>query len=81
MTIVFNARWIAVASGLIIALLYLATAQAANPNALWDIVHGKCVPDELQHSNPWPCAKVDLARGVGGGFAILKDLNGATSIC
>jgi CDP-diacylglycerol pyrophosphatase len=78
MAIVFNARWIAVASGLIIALLYLATAQAANPNALWDIVHGKCVPDELQHGNPWPCAKVDLARGVGGGFAILKDLNGAT---
>jgi CDP-diacylglycerol pyrophosphatase len=78
MAIVFNARWIAVASGLIIALLYLATAQAANPNALWDIVHGKCVPDELQHGIPWPCAKVDLARGVGGGFAILKDLNGAT---
>ena len=78
MAIVFNARWIAVASGLIIALLHLATAQAANPNALWDIVHGKCVPDELQHGNPWPCAKVDLARGVGGGFAILKDLNGAT---
>jgi CDP-diacylglycerol pyrophosphatase len=79
MAITVKARWAAIASGLIIALSWpLATAQAANPNALWDIVHGKCVPDELQHGDPWPCAKVDLARGVGGGFAILKDLSGAT---
>jgi CDP-diacylglycerol pyrophosphatase len=79
MAIAVNARRVAAVSAVLIALSWhLATAQAANPNALWDIVHGKCVPDELQHGDPWPCAKVDLARGAGGGFAILKDLSGAT---
>ena len=53
-------------------------AHSANPNALWDIVHGQCVPDMQQHGNPKPCAEVDLARGVDGGYAILKDIKGAS---
>ena len=74
-----NARWLAVAALFLIGLSWhFAPAHAANPNELWNIVHNKCAPDEQQHGNPWPCAKVDLTRGVGGGFAILKDINGAT---
>jgi CDP-diacylglycerol pyrophosphatase len=51
-----------------------ATAQTINPDALWKIVHGLCVPDEEQHHDPAPCAEVDLA----GGYAVLKDILGKT---
>jgi CDP-diacylglycerol pyrophosphatase len=78
MTIAVDARWVAFAAGFLIGLSWhFAPAQAANPNELWNIVHGKCVPDEPQHGDPWPCTKVDVSRG-GGGFAILKDIKGAT---
>jgi CDP-diacylglycerol pyrophosphatase len=53
-------------------------AATADPNALWDIVNGQCVPDEQMHHNPAPCAAVDLAGGDGRGSAVLKDLVGAT---
>ena len=51
-----------------------APARAADPDALWKIVHGRCVPDEQAHSDPAPCAIVDMA----GGDAVLKDIVGAT---
>jgi CDP-diacylglycerol pyrophosphatase len=51
--------------------------QAANPNTLWNIVHNECVPSWLKAGDPSPCAIVDLGRGVGRGYAILKDLEGA----
>lgn len=47
-------------------------ARAANPSALWHIVHGQCVPDQLRRHNPAPCATVDVARG----YAVLKDIRG-----
>ncbi len=53
-----------------------AGAHAADPSALWKIVNGKCVPDEKAEGNPAPCAEVDLANGVGKGFAVLKDIVG-----
>jgi len=53
-------------------------AWAADPDVLWKIVHGKCVPDQLRHHRPAPCAKVDLAGGVARGNVVLKDLRGAT---
>jgi CDP-diacylglycerol pyrophosphatase len=53
-------------------------AAAADPNALWDIVNGQCVPDEQTHHDPAPCAAVDLAGGDARGSAVLKDLVGAT---
>lgn len=60
------------------ALLCVAGAPAgpaaADPNALWTIVHDQCVPDEQARANPAPCAQVDLS----GGYAVLKDLVGAT---
>ncbi|HET8997813.1 MAG TPA: CDP-diacylglycerol diphosphatase [Acetobacteraceae bacterium] len=50
----------------------LAGRAAADPSALWHIVHGKCVPDLVQKHNPAPCAAVNLE----GGYAVLKDRRG-----
>ena len=55
--------------------LALGSASAfADADALAKIVDGKCVPSEQANGTPGPCAAVD----VKGGFAILKDLAGAT---
>lgn len=61
---------------LLLALAF--PARATNPDALWNIVHGECVPGQLQHGNPSPCTLVDLAGGITRGYAVLKDLVGAT---
>src|SRR5580692_362544 len=75
MALTVNARWLAVALGLLAGPLSRdAAAQASNPNVLWQIVHDQCVPDQQQHGDPKPCAEVDLA----GGFAVLKDISGAS---
>jgi len=51
-------------------LLLIATGSlAADPDALWKIVDGKCAPAARGGQDPKPCAAVDLARGV----ALLKD--------
>ncbi len=51
-----------------------STASAANPNALWEIVHGHCVPGQQSGTGPAPCQLVDLAEG----YAVLKDIRGTT---
>ncbi len=51
-------------------------SRAADPDALWKIMHDRCVPDQQQHGNPGPCVLVDVSGGIGRGYAILKDLNG-----
>jgi CDP-diacylglycerol pyrophosphatase len=51
---------------------------AADPNALWGIVNGSCVPDQRTAGNPAPCAFVDVTGGESRGYAVLKDLVGAT---
>lgn len=72
-------RWIAAACVIVAAVLFHElAAHSANPNVLWQIVNGQCVPDEQQHGDPKPCAEVDLTKGVARGFAILKDINGAS---
>lgn len=50
------------------------TARAADPSALWHIVHDRCVPDEQDRQDPAPCAAVDPAHG----YAVLKDIVGNT---
>ena len=65
------------------ALLLLATAvcapqAVADPNALWAIVNGQCVPGQQNNGDPAPCALVDLDGGEPRGYAVLKDLVGAT---
>jgi CDP-diacylglycerol pyrophosphatase len=52
--------------------------RAADPEALWKIVHDKCVPDQQQKSDPAPCALVDQREGDAKGYAVLKDIVGAT---
>jgi CDP-diacylglycerol pyrophosphatase len=47
-----------------------------NGQALWRIVHDRCVPDQRDHSDPAPCALVSLSDGEGRGFVVLKDLDG-----
>ena len=56
----------------------LAPAAADNPDALWQIVHGECVPHEQQEHSPAPCAYVELEKGEAEGYAVLKDLRGDT---
>jgi CDP-diacylglycerol pyrophosphatase len=58
------------------ALLPAIAARAANPDALWQIVHGQCAPNMAARHTPTPCDSVDLT----GGFAVLKDIHGATQL-
>ena len=58
---------------LVVALATSATGHA-DPSALWNIVAGQCVPNQVAHDDPAPCASVDL----GAGSAVLKDLVGET---
>ena len=51
--------------------LIASVARAADPDALWKIVHGRCVPN-AQSGGPAPCAEVTAE------WALLKDINGAT---
>jgi CDP-diacylglycerol pyrophosphatase len=51
---------------------------ALDPNALWTIVNGICVPNEQQYGDPTPCAAVDLTQGVERGYAVIKDPFGPT---
>ncbi len=55
-----------------------SAARAADPDALWKIVHGRCVPDEQLKHDPAPCTTVSLAGGVSQGYAVLKDIRGTT---
>lgn len=67
----------------IVAALTLFIAlpgRAADPDALWRIVHDRCVPDEQQNGRPDPCLAVDLNGGVEKGYVVLKDLIGATQL-
>jgi CDP-diacylglycerol pyrophosphatase len=65
----------AVALGLLLPSL---AARAYDPNALWKIVHDRCVPNQLAHGDPKPCTAVDLKNGAERGYAVLKDLHGTT---
>jgi CDP-diacylglycerol pyrophosphatase len=60
--------------GLVVALIASRALAAADPDALWNIVHGGCVPHMEHGAGPAPCRLVDLP----GGYAILKDIRGAT---
>ena len=55
-----------------------ASAWTHDPDALWKIVHGRCVPDQQEHGLPAPCARVDLSHGEQAGSVVLKDIKGDT---
>jgi CDP-diacylglycerol pyrophosphatase len=74
----FGAGWPYIAA---LAILLLGTARnghAADPDALWNIVHGQCIPDQQQKGDPAPWALVDLQQGDTRGYVVLKDIVGAT---
>jgi CDP-diacylglycerol pyrophosphatase len=50
----------------------------SNGQTLWHIVHDQCLPDQLDHGNPAPCAQVSIANGPEHGYAVLKDLRGVS---
>src|SRR6516165_7490494 len=52
----------------------ISCTSGENPDALWMLVSTECVPNEVQHSDPKPCASVDLKDG----YVILKDRRGLT---
>ncbi|HKM74303.1 MAG TPA: CDP-diacylglycerol diphosphatase, partial [Stellaceae bacterium] len=73
-------RW-SVGTVIAVAIVLLGTAlsgNAADPDALWKIVHQQCVPDQQQKGDPAPCALVELQPGDAKGYAVLKDIVGAT---
>ena len=63
-------------AAVLLAVIAGTPAAAADPNALWHVVHDLCVTDMEASGAPAPCAAVDLA----GGYALLKDLRGATQL-
>ncbi len=66
--------WLAAALGL--AALAAPLTACADPNVLWNIVHGECAPGEAAKGDPSPCLAVDLAAG----YAVLKDRSGVTQV-
>lgn len=65
--------------GAVVALVLATVAvRAANPDALWQIVNGRCVPDQVLNNDPAPCVAVSMVPGEAAGHAILKDIVGAT---
>jgi len=60
----------------LLALLPVSAAAQADPSALWNIVHGQCVPHEEASHDPSPCAVVTLSGGMAKGYSLLKDITG-----
>ncbi|MGA9866612.1 MAG: CDP-diacylglycerol diphosphatase [Acetobacteraceae bacterium] len=50
------------------------SSAIADPDALWHIVHDRCVPHQERFQAPFPCLETDEPNGV----ALLKDLVGQT---
>jgi CDP-diacylglycerol pyrophosphatase len=72
-------RWFPFALALIVATAGVTAGHAdADPDALWTIVHDQCVPDQQASGNPGPCSQVNIVAGEQRGYAVLKDLVGAT---
>lgn len=78
MTVRFSKPVILCAGALLGLLAINFTVRAADPDALWKIVHGRCVPNQQRNNAPSPCVAVNLAGGEAQGYAILKDIRGAT---
>jgi CDP-diacylglycerol pyrophosphatase len=55
-----------------------AVVGAADPDALWKIVHGLCAPHEASALDPSPCAFVSAGSAHRLGYAVLKDRDGET---
>jgi CDP-diacylglycerol pyrophosphatase len=69
-----KAIWVGVGVLLLSALALAQVLHVTDPDALWKIVHGNCVPAQQSRGRPGECRFVDLA----GGYAVLKDMRGDT---
>ena len=56
----------------IAAALWYFWPHSSNPNALWNIISQKCLPNQQSNGKPAPCVQVDEQQG----FVVLKDMNG-----
>ncbi len=63
-------------AGVLACSSFVGGCRKGDPDALWKIVHGRCVPDQQQHGDPAPCVAVALEAGEQRGYAVLKDRNG-----
>ena len=68
---------------LVISIILIASTLAVNavwavirPNVLWLTVHDLCVRDMVMRHHPFPCTRVDLARG----YAIVEVLGAQTHL-
>ena len=66
--------WILLAALSALTIGYIALAKGTDPQALWKIVHDRCVPHQLAGQGPAPCAEVNAKAG----YAVLKDRVGHT---
>jgi CDP-diacylglycerol pyrophosphatase len=57
---------------------FASPGHAADPDALWKIISGQCLPNEKEYGQPAPCAVVDLDDGEAKGYVVLKDQTGDT---
>ncbi|WP_181160978.1 CDP-diacylglycerol diphosphatase [Labrys okinawensis] len=64
---------LAIAAALAGLALFFFLARFLDPDALWKVVNGQCVPEQQQQAELKHCAEVDLSKGVDRGFAVLKD--------
>jgi CDP-diacylglycerol pyrophosphatase len=67
-------------STLLVSLALHAGPAAADPLALWRIVHEQCASHQESGEGPKPCEAVDLSGGPQAGVAILKDLRGVAQM-
>lgn len=65
---------------LLVASAFASQLAIPDENALWQVVHYACVPHQQLLSNPWPCDKVDLRRGIASGYAVLADPTNKTQV-
>lgn len=68
----------AAVAAVLLATAFTVPAHAHDPDALWKIVHGRCVADQQANHLPAPCASIDLDGGEADGSAVLKDIEGAS---
>jgi CDP-diacylglycerol pyrophosphatase len=65
---------------LVLAIAGAVVLSGCTPHSdrqiLWQIVHDRCVPNQVAQGKPDPCISVSLATGVEGGYVVLKDRNG-----
>jgi CDP-diacylglycerol pyrophosphatase len=65
---------------LLVAVAFLGAAGAVRADrlGLWHIVHDQCVVHFTASHHPAPCQAVRIDAGEASGYAVLKDLEGAT---